>query len=83
MPDECPSMRSIARWVLPVLVGPSTAVTGLGRRGPAGLDPESFAEKGIFIKTRPYSVFRSDGSENASSLLNERIFFMRTGVHFA
>src|SRR5262245_38901115 len=27
MPDECPSMRSMARWVLPVLVGPSTAVT--------------------------------------------------------
>src|SRR5215208_34677 len=27
MPEECASMRSIARWVLPVLVGPSTAVT--------------------------------------------------------
>src|SRR5262249_19364290 len=27
IPVECPSMRSIARWVLPVLVGPSTAVT--------------------------------------------------------
>src|SRR5512146_321229 len=27
MPDECASMRSMARWVLPVLVGPSTAVT--------------------------------------------------------
>src|SRR5262245_51969177 len=27
MPDECASIRSIARWVLPVLVGPSTAVT--------------------------------------------------------
>src|SRR5258707_8856661 len=27
IPLECPSMRSIARWVLPVLVGPSTAVT--------------------------------------------------------
>jgi hypothetical protein len=26
-PDECPSIRSIARCVLPVLVGPSTAVT--------------------------------------------------------
>src|ERR1700729_2673279 len=26
-PDECASMRSMARWVLPVLVGPSTAVT--------------------------------------------------------
>ncbi len=27
MPDECASIRSMARWVLPVLVGPSTAVT--------------------------------------------------------
>src|ERR1700726_2226555 len=27
MPEECASIRSIARWVLPVLVGPSTAVT--------------------------------------------------------
>src|SRR5262247_4191339 len=27
MPEEWASMRSIARWVLPVLVGPSTAVT--------------------------------------------------------
>src|ERR1700728_621259 len=51
MPDECASMRSIARWVLPVLVGPSTAVTPwprattsreeteekeMGIRGPAG-----------------------------------------------
>src|SRR5215472_9342371 len=27
MPEECASMRSIARCVLPVLVGPSTAVT--------------------------------------------------------
>src|SRR5687768_7207414 len=27
MPDECATMRSIARCVLPVLVGPRTAVT--------------------------------------------------------
>src|ERR1700738_329244 len=27
MPLECASIRSMARWVLPVLVGPSTAVT--------------------------------------------------------
>src|SRR5262249_15264986 len=51
MPDEWASIRSIARWVLPVLVGPSTAVTPcprttasrevteekeIGIRGPAG-----------------------------------------------
>src|ERR1051326_6347504 len=27
MPEECANIRSIARWVLPVLVGPRTAVT--------------------------------------------------------
>ena len=37
MPLECASIRSIARCVLPVLVGPSTAVTpapgsALGRK---------------------------------------------------
>ena len=26
-PELCANMRSIARWVLPVFVGPSTAVT--------------------------------------------------------
>src|SRR4029079_1132276 len=26
-PEECATIRSIARWVLPVLVGPKTAVT--------------------------------------------------------
>src|ERR1041385_2697806 len=51
MPDEWASIRSIARWVLPVLVGPGTAVTPwprttasrevteekeIGIRGPAG-----------------------------------------------
>jgi hypothetical protein len=30
MPDEWPSNRSMARWVLPVLVGPSTAFTREG-----------------------------------------------------
>src|SRR5215472_13124099 len=27
MPDACPSIRSTARWVLPVLVGPRTAMS--------------------------------------------------------
>src|SRR5258705_9877759 len=35
IPDEWASMRSMARWVLPVLVGPSTAVTPAPR--PPGL----------------------------------------------
>ena len=37
MPEAWPSMRSTARWVLPVLVGPSTATTrdgALPDRGP-------------------------------------------------
>src|SRR5258708_35423838 len=35
MPDSWPSMRSMARYVLPVLVGPSTAV-----RRPAALESD-------------------------------------------
>ena len=35
MPDSWPSMRSMARWVLPVLVGPRTAV-----RRPAALESD-------------------------------------------
>src|SRR5450631_3035165 len=42
MPLECASMRSMARWVLPVLVGPSTAVTpwprARGSRSPGELN---------------------------------------------
>src|SRR5580704_3268158 len=42
MPEEWASMRSMARWVLPVLVGPSTAVTpwprARGSRSPGELN---------------------------------------------
>src|SRR6185295_14402356 len=41
-PDECASIRSMARWVLPVLVGPSTAVTAVPRlRAPRGAGDEN------------------------------------------
>src|SRR5664280_3250928 len=46
-PDECASIRSMARWVLPVLVGPSTAVTPKpGARPLANVDAEE--EKTMF-----------------------------------
>src|ERR1700686_904444 len=46
-PEECASIRSIARWVLPVLVGPSTAVTPKpGARSLASGDAEE--EKAMF-----------------------------------
>src|ERR1039458_4083486 len=38
MPDACASMRSIARWVFPVLVGPRTAFTWWPNRGVANPD---------------------------------------------
>src|SRR5205807_4516275 len=41
MPEEWPSMRSMARWVLPVLVGPSTAVTP----APRALEPRLVEEE--------------------------------------
>src|SRR6185312_12986571 len=46
IPLECASIRSIARWVLPVLVGPSTAVTP-APRARASL---AWVEKEIVIK---------------------------------
>jgi len=63
MPEECASIRSIARCVLPVLVGPSTAVTPEPRarssrsaRGENEIDIESPAKavsrrKGLSITT--------------------------------
>src|SRR6187200_2173655 len=48
MPDECPSIRSMARNVLPVLVGPSTAVTPAPRRRPSRLTGDE-NERGILV----------------------------------
>src|ERR1700755_1254400 len=50
MPLECASIRSIARWVLPVLVGPSTAVTPepRARFWPRSLVKAADGEKAIF-----------------------------------
>src|SRR5437899_3152262 len=36
IPEACASMRSMARWVLPVLVGPRTAFTRYPSIGEAG-----------------------------------------------
>src|SRR5437764_8267947 len=47
MPEECASIRSIAKWVLPVLVGPSTAVTPAP--GARSL-PNEGGEKAIFCR---------------------------------
>src|SRR5262249_18722863 len=47
IPDECASMRSMARWVFPVFVGPSTAVTPVPRAPETRLLAE---EKEIGIK---------------------------------
>ncbi len=50
MPDECASMRSMARCVLPVLVGPSTAVTPEPRARASRLEGEE-KERDILIGT--------------------------------
>src|SRR6266542_3086444 len=48
IPDEWPSIRSMARWVLPVLVGPSTAVTPTPRaRASRFTDEENDTGMGI------------------------------------
>src|SRR5262249_38916278 len=53
IPLEWPSMRSIARWVLPVLVGPSTAVTPAPRARASRLIGEE-KEMGIDDRTRSH-----------------------------
>src|SRR5215213_6534938 len=75
MPEECASMRSIARWVLPVLVGPSTAVTPVPR---ARASRRGAVEKEMAIKGPGYSEeislrrrsrparLTTDGGETAS-----------------
>src|SRR6185295_18414962 len=49
-PDECPSIRSMARCVLPVLVGPSTAVTPApGARSAAYVEGEKAMSRRCFF----------------------------------
>src|SRR5579871_1070737 len=74
MPDECASIRSIARWVLPVLVGPSTAVTPwprttasrdvteekeIGIRGPAGGSRRPLVRPFVYHNATPAGAFSS------------------------
>src|ERR1700759_2791548 len=54
IPDECASIRSIARCVLPVLVGPSTAVTPAP--GTRSLANPVVGEKAIFFGCFLYAV---------------------------
>src|SRR5262252_1951169 len=73
MPDEWASIRSIARWVLPVLVGPSTAVTPcprttasrevteekeMGIRGPAG------GSRRALVRPRVYHNATATGADS-------------------
>src|SRR3974377_2361246 len=54
IPEECASMRSIARWVFPVFVGPRTAVTPAPRVPEARLVAE---ENEIDIKNWNWGEF--------------------------
>src|SRR6201996_9458318 len=65
MPEECASRRSIARWVLPVLVGPSTAVTpapGARSLENKGGEDEKAMISGSFCGAGRGRVFRKQGS---------------------
>src|SRR5436853_2405002 len=68
MPEPCASMRSTARCVLPVLVGPRTAVTGrrevmgLGDRGPPHMRGTGAEVKG---DRRKHVLGRRDGAARA------------------
>src|ERR1700736_4402458 len=74
-PEECASMRSIARWVLLVLVGPSTAVTPApGARSLANVGAEE--EKAMFLRSflrrwRLRTVSQCDASRSRIKFWNE------------
>ena len=63
MPEACASMRSMARWVLPVFVGPRTALTrgakpeskpGMGKMvGCCGAECKRFRRRRQFPRARP------------------------------
>src|SRR6185437_14478633 len=62
IPDECANIRSIARCVLPVLVGPSTAVTPApGARSFANPD---CGEKAIFFGCFYLGVIASEAKQS-------------------
>src|SRR5438874_11409811 len=69
MPEECASMRSIARWVLPVLVGPRTAVTPTPRARTSRLEIAGYewlmAGPGRSAQRRSRG-YRSDESDPAA-----------------
>src|SRR5437762_2051112 len=59
-PEECATIRSIARWVFPVLVGPSTAVTPKpGARPFEGVGADK--EKAMFSRVSASPVIKADG----------------------
>src|ERR1700712_792172 len=64
-PEECASIRSIARWVLPVLVGPSTAVTPAPGARPLATEVAEF-ERIIILGV--YAASRLDVFHNATLL---------------
>ena len=71
---NAPSMRSMARWVLPVLVGPSTAVTPAPRRRPSRLagDENEMAicfpgwrRPASSVRARPFCITMRQDAESA------------------
>src|ERR1700761_639312 len=64
IPEECAHIRSMARWVLPVLVGPSTAVTpapGARSLENKGCEDEKAMISGSFCGAGHGRVFRQGG----------------------
>ena len=59
-PDEWPHIRSIAKWVLPVLVGPRIARTGASERGAIGIECGSAAAEAQGSNRADLSGFNLD-----------------------
>src|SRR5690349_16385466 len=82
MPERCASMRSIARWVLPVLVGPSTAVRRPERpNAPASAAWGRSADPGGRTKFLPIRL-NIPGSRRQHKILAREYAFSAAGRSF-
>ena len=72
MPDECASIRSMARWVLPVLVGPRMAVTPAPRTRASRLaGEEKEMAIGMIQRTAPVCITMRRRDKPVLKLWNE------------
>ena len=76
-PDEWPHIRSIARWVLPVLVGPRIARTGASERGAIVSECGSATRNARFHSARDFKAVLTSIRDTGA-----RVVISETGAAF-